>query len=304
MLTFAGGHSSQLMLNLLMLAVRALSIALSFWTGSVMRPRHTNCSNRFCIVCLRIVSLRIFVLTLSALCAVPSEGRPPAAGTQAPQSIGSISSTGSVSINGLPAPADATIFSGDTVRTTETGTAAISISGKGAIKLAPNTEMSFAPDPRYTGELRAGMVVLNSFGGATDISVRTGTYVVAPVMQAQQSASKIERQADGSFTISCLDGSVGLIPLEGATGRVLQSGQSIKVLPSGQFEQVPRGAEAPATAPPESPSPGTPAPPPVHANNKKDTYILLGVAGGGAVIIAAALAGRGHGNSSVSPSTP
>ena len=269
-----------------------------------MRPRPTNCSNRFCNISLRIISLHIFVLTLSALCAVSSEGRAPAARTQAPQSIGSISSTGSVSINGVPAPADATIFSGDTVRTSETGTAAISISGKGAIKLAPNTEMSFAPDPRYTGELRTGMVVMNSFGGTTDISVRAGAYVVAPVIQALQSASKIERQADGSFTISCLDGSVGLIPLEGATGRVLQSGQSVKLLPSGQFEQVPKGAEAPATAPPETPSPSTPAPPPVHANSNKNAYILLGLAGGGAAIIAAAVAGHGHGSSSVSPSTP
>lgn len=266
-----------------------------------MLPRYSNCSKRFCTI-----SLQVLLLTWSALCAVSSEARPPAAAarTQAPQSIGSISSTGSVSINGVPAPADATIFSGDTVRTDDTGTAAISISGKGAMKLAPNTEMSFAADPRYTGELRTGMVVMNSFGGTTDISVRAGTYVVAPVMQAQQSASKIERQADGSFTISCLDGSVGLIPLEGVTGRVLQPGQSVKLLPSGQFEQVPKGAEAPAPAPPEAPPPATPAPPPVHANSHKNTYILLGVAGGGAAIIAAAVAGHGHGSSSVSPSTP
>ena len=265
-----------------------------------MCPRHTNCSKRF-----YTISLRIVILTLLVLCAVSSEARAPAATrTQIPQSIGSITSTGSVSINGTPAPADATIFSGDTVRTGETGTAAISISGKGSMKLAPNTEMSFAPDPRYLGELRTGIVVMNSFGGTTDISIRAGTYVIAPVIQAQQSASKIERQADGSFAISCLDGSVGLIPLEGATGRVLQSGQSVKLLPSGQFEQIPPGAETPPGAPAESAPPATPTPPPVHASSKKNAYILLGVAGGGAAIIAAAVAGHGHGSSSVSPSTP
>src|SRR6266481_444802 len=137
-----------------------------------MCPRHTNFAKPFCAISLRIGSLRILVLTLVALCTVPSQARPPAAArkAQAPQSIGSITSTGSVSINGTPAPADATVFTGDVVTTGAPGTAAISISGKGSLKLAPNTEMSFAPDLRYTGELRTGIVVLNSFGAATDIS--------------------------------------------------------------------------------------------------------------------------------------
>jgi len=272
-----------------------------------MCPRRTDFSKPSCIISLRILSLRVLVLTCLALCAVSAHALPPGATRQAqtPQSIGSITSTGSVSINGVPAPADATIFTGDVVVTGAPGTATISLSGKGSLKLAPNTEMSFAADPRYTGELRTGIVVLNSFGGATDISVRAGTYVVAAVIQTQQSASKIERQADGTFTVSCLDGSVGLIPLEGATGRVLQSGQSARLLPSGQLEQVPQAAEAPAAAPPEAAPPAT-APPaaPVRGNSKKNEYILLGVAGGGAAIIAAALAGHGHGSSSVSPSTP
>src|SRR5256885_2463734 len=198
---------------------------------------------------------------------------------QAPQSIGSISSTESVSINGAPAPPDATIFPGDTVSTGANGTATVSISGKGAIKLASNSEISFAPDPRYTGELKAGTAVLNSFGGATDISVRAGTYVVAPVIQSQQSASKIERQTDGSFTISCLDGSVGLIPLEGATGRVLQSGQAVKLLVSGQLEAAVPGEATPGTPTETTP----PATPPVQAKSKKNEYIILGLAGPGPV---------------------
>jgi hypothetical protein len=229
---------------------------------------------------------------------------------QAPQALGSISAVGSVSVNGVPALPDATIFVGDTIRTSDSGAVSFSLSGKGAFKIAPNSEMSFLPDPRFTGELKSGMVVMNSFGGATDISVRVGNFVVAPVIQAQQSASRIERHSDGSFAIACLDGSVGLIPLEGATGRVLQSGESANILPSGELEQArvvptpeapPKATDTTTTATNTPP----PEPPPVHGNSsKKNEYILLGVAGAAAVGIAAGLAGRGHGSPSVSPSTP
>jgi hypothetical protein len=44
--------------------------------------------------------------------------------------------------------------------------------------------------------------------------------------------------------------------------------------------------------------------PPVQHNDKTKEYILIGVIAGGAVGIAAAVAGAGHGHSSVSPSTP
>jgi hypothetical protein len=281
---------------------RASAMAFGLYRrGSVMRPQLSKYSKWSCIHWRRVL-----MLALLAFCAVRSEaGSPPAERrAQAPQSIGSISSIGPVSINGAPASGEATIFAGDSVKTGATGTAVFSLSGKGSFKLAPNSDMSFAPDPRYSAELRAGTVIMTSFGGATDISVRAGSFVIAPVIQAQQSASKIERHADGSFTISCLDGSVGLIPLEGATGRVLQAGQLANLLPSGQLEAGP-SAEPTAATPVDTGPPQAPAPPvSVHGNSKKNEYILLGLAGGGAVIIAAALAGRGHGSSSISPSTP
>jgi len=244
--------------------------------------------------------------------ALPVQARTPnpAKQTQSPQAVGSLSSAGSVLVNGSPAPADVTIFSGDTVRTND-GTAAFSLSGKGSFKLAPNSEMSFQPDPRYSGELRSGIAMMNSFGGATDISLRAGNYVIAPVIQAQQSASKIERHADGSFTISCLDGSVGLIPLEGTTGRVLQSGESANILASGQLDQpqvpappTPTPVEETPAAAATKPVDQTAAPVPAKGSSKKNEYILLGLAGVAAVGAAAALAGSGHGSSSVSPSSP
>jgi hypothetical protein len=266
-------------------------------------------------------SVRVALLATGLLCAVPfMAGAPRAARKAQNQALGSMTTVGPVYINGVPAPADLTIFPGDTLKTAELGSAAFSISGKGSFKILSNSEIVFPPDPRYSAELKAGSVVMNSFNGATDVSLRVGNYVVAPVIEAQQSTSQVVRRADGSFTITCLEGSVGMIPLEGATGRVLQSGESVTILPSGELEIAKATGAAPGAAPTPTPTPATPpstteqpsttqpppeAPtPPVQHKDKTKEYILIGVIAGGAVGIAAGVAGAGHGHSSVSPSTP
>jgi hypothetical protein len=266
-------------------------------------------------------SMRVALLAVGLLGALPlMAGVPRAARKAQNQALGSVTTVGPVTVNGVPAPADSTIFPGDTLKTADLGSAAFSISGKGSFKLLSNSEIVFPPDPRYTAELKAGSVVMNSFNGATDVSLRVGNYVVAPVIQAQQSTSQVVRYADGSFTVTCLEGSVGLIPLEGATGRVLQSGESVNILPSGELDiaKVPGAAPTqtptPETTPSTTPSPAeqvsTKQPPPeapvpaVQHKDKTKQYILIGVVAGGAVGIAAGVAGAGHGKSAVSPSTP
>jgi hypothetical protein len=266
-------------------------------------------------------SMRVALLAAGLLGALPlMAGAPRAARKAQNQALGSVTTVGPVTVNGVPAPADLTIFPGDTLKTADLGSAAFSISGKGSFKLLSNSEIVFPPDPRYTAELKAGSVVMNSFNGATDVSLRVGNYVVAPVIQAQQSTSQVVRHADGSFTVTCLEGSVGLIPLEGATGRVLQSGESVNILPSGELDiaKVPGAAPTqtptPETTPSTTPSPAeqvsTKQPPPeapvpaVQHKDKTKQYILIGVVAGGAVGIAAGVAGAGHGKSAVSPSTP
>jgi hypothetical protein len=266
-------------------------------------------------------SMRVALLAAGLLCALPvMAGAPRAARKAQNQAVGSVTAVGSVFINGVPAPADLTIFPGDTLKTGDLGSAAFSLSGKGSFKILSNSEMVFPPDPRYSAELKAGSVVMNSFNGATDISLRVGNYVVAPVIESQQSTSQVVRNADGPFTVTCLEGSVGLIPLEGATGRVLQAGESVNILPSGELDVAkatgapPIKTPAPATAPENKPSPAEqastaqPPPeapvPPVQHKDKTKEYILIGVIAGGAVGIAAGVAGAGHGHSSVSPSTP
>jgi len=262
--------------------------------------------------------MRVALLAAGLLCALPLMAGAPRAPRKAQnQALGSMTTVGPVYINGVPAPADLTIFPGDTLKTADLGSAAFSISGKGSFKILSNSEMVFPPDPRYSAELKAGSVVMNSFNGATDVSLRVGNYVVAPVIEAQQSTSQVVRHADGSFTITCLEGSVGMIPLEGATGRVLQSGESINILPSGELEIAKVSGAAPTNTPatPETapsttqqasttqPPPEAPVPPVQHKDKTKE-YILIGVIAGGAVGIAAGVAGAGHGHSSVSPSTP
>ena len=262
-------------------------------------------------------SMRVALLAVGLLGALPlMAGAPRAARKAQNQALGSVTTVGPVTVNGVPAPADLTIFPGDTLKTADLGSAAFSISGKGSFKLLSNSEIVFPPDPRYTAELKAGSVVMNSFNGATDVSLRVGNYVVAPVIQAQQSTSQVVRHADGSFTVTCLEGSVGLIPLEGATGRVLQSGESVNILPSGELDiaKVPGAAPTQTPTPETTPSPAeqvsTKQPPPeapvpaVQHKDKTKQYILIGVVAGGAVGIAAGVAGAGHGKSAVSPSVP
>jgi hypothetical protein len=214
------------------------------------------------------------------------------------QPLGSLSAIGQVYVNDAPAPSESTVFPGDVVRTTESSAATFSMSGKGVFKIAPQTVVFFAGEPRYVAELRSGTVVMTSFAGATDITMKVSNFVVAPVVQAERSTTKIERESDGSYMITCVDGSVGLIPLQGTAGRVLGPGQSVVISSNGELNlgESPAGA-----APPTIPANTNP---PVQKSKRKE-WIILGLLGGGAAIGAAAAAASSSGGSKpVSPSSP
>ncbi|MGH9682779.1 MAG: hypothetical protein ACRD4S_04105 [Candidatus Acidiferrales bacterium] len=223
------------------------------------------------------------------------------------QVLGSLTATGPVYVNGSPAPPESTIFSGDVLSTADGASATFTISGKGSYKIGPLSQLAFTGDPQYVAELKLGTVVMSSFAGATEVTIRAGNFIVGPVIQTEKSASKIEREPDGSFTIVCLDGSVGLVPLEGTTGRVLQARQSVAILTNGELDLT---REATAQTPPAATAQTTTAPaqtapqpePTVQSNNRK--WLILALVGGGAAAGIAVAASSHGGAPPVSPSAP
>jgi len=61
--------------------------------------------------------------------------------SQEHQALGSLSSVGQVTVNNSPAPADATIFSGDTIRTGANGTATLMSSVEGSFQIGPEARL-------------------------------------------------------------------------------------------------------------------------------------------------------------------
>jgi len=228
----------------------------------------------------------------------------PRAQNQAPRPMGSLTASGPVTLNGAAAPPGATVFAGDILATGEAGTATFALSGKGALKLAPQSQIVVSEGPQYIAELKAGTLVMNSFQGATDVVLRAGNYLVGPVIQGEPSVSEIGRDAGGSFQIPCVEGNIAVLPMDGASGRFLQAGQSVTISPQGELL-----ARAPQPPQPQPPPPSQPAPetkPEAKAAKSNNSWIILGLAGGGAAAAIAALAGHhgAGGGTPVSPSVP
>ena len=240
----------------------------------------------------------IYVLALQlVLFPALADGRA-ASQEQGKQPLGSLSSVGQVYVSNSVAPAESTIFTGDTLRTDEMATATFTISGKGSFEIASRSQLVFAGSQQYVAELKSGIVVMSSLSGPSGINLRIGNFVAVAVNQEEQSTSKIEGAADGSFLISCSEGSVGIVPLEGPpNGTFLQAGQSVRISPQGEFSAAPAVASTTTTTSPTQPFPSA-------KKNSHTGWIILGVVAAGAVGGGAALAGHGSSSQTVSPSAP
>src|SRR5438552_6211870 len=187
-----------------------------------------------------LVALLLLLLAVTRARALPQE--------QERETLGSLTSIGEVYVNDSPAPAEITIFSGDRVRTGETGSATFNMSGKGSLKLSPRSQVLFSGKYEYTAELEAGAVVMNSVSGPNGFTLRIGNDVVVASTKERQALASIDRAPDGSFLVTCSEGPVGVLTLLGASGQFLQVGQSVSVAPNGELFPVEQQASTSAAA--------------------------------------------------------
>lgn len=259
-------------------------------SASPHAPKQSSFSG-FRLPLVFLLALQFVLLPALARAASPSNK------SQDKEALGSLSSVGEVYVNDAPAPAESTIFSGDVLRTSDSGTATFATSGRGSFKITSRSQLVFTGSTQYTAELKSGTVVMSSLSGPAGINLRAGNYVVVAVTQGDQSTSRIDSGGDGSFLVTCVEGSVGVLPLDGPNGLFLQFGQSITITPQGELTEA--KAKAPVPPPSTPPQPSTPG------NVQKKSYtgwIILAAAGAGGVGAVAALAG--HKGNAVSPATP
>ncbi len=233
-------------------------------------------------VAVGLINLNLLLLLSYAL-PIPNYGR----GSQQEQSrepLGSLTGVGEVYLNDSPVPGESTIFSGDRIRTAKTGAATFAMSGKGTLKISPQSQVLFSGNYQFAAELEAGTIVLNTIAGPNGLTLRIGNYVVVSYSRKQSAALQITRAPDGSVAVSCLDGTAGVLTLEGKVGQFLQAGQSMSVSASSDLSRY--------SAPTKKSGPN------VHTG-----WLLLGFAGAGTAA-ASALLIHGGAARSISPSAP
>ncbi len=237
-----------------------------------------------------IARVLIILLSLQLLWVDPSL----ASQIPAREPLGSLSATGEVYLNGARVSGEVTLFVGDSLRTGADGAASVTVSGRGMLIVAKQTEVSFASEPRYFAELRHGAVGFRSLVGARNFALRIGCFIVVPVTDTEVAAD-IERAPDGTTRVNCTKGSLGMVSVEGPESIFLHPGEVANISPECRLSTT---ALVPG-APPAGAPPAAPAPQGISHKG----LIILGVAAGGAAAAAAALATRG-GKAAVSPSTP
>jgi hypothetical protein len=191
-----------------------------------------------------------------------------------------LTSVGEVYVNNDPAPKESTIFSGDRIRTGEAGAASFVMSGKGTLKIAPQSQIVLSGSDQFAAELEAGKIALNTISGPNGLSLRVGDYVVVPYSQKQSTTLEVTRAPNGAVVVYCIGGTAGVLTLEGQVGQYLQSGQAMTF------------TEGSSLLPTKKSGIGS------HPG-----WLLGGLAGAGAAAAIAFLA-RGNTGQSISPSVP
>lgn len=228
--------------------------------------------------------------SLPALASTASTSRQQAPQSPKRQPLGSLSSSGEVYVNDKPVPVESTVFVGDIIRTGDNSTAVFTMTGNGTLKIGARTQVALPGEPQFVAELETGTAVLDSLSGPSGIKLRAGGVVVVPAVRSRVTSAKIERQADGTFLVTCLGGDISTLALQGTAGRLLEAGQAVSASPSGQMlVQKESGGRSLGS--------GVPG-----ALKGKSGWTMLALGGGGAGVAALVL---GHGGKApVSPSGP
>jgi hypothetical protein len=237
------------------------------------------------------ISLAGAVVLFSALTLLPhadAQQQEPAQRTP----LGSLSATGTVQVNGSTAPAQSTIFAGDSLNTDPGGTATLTVAGRGTIKLYPQSEMAFNGNSGYVAELVHGTAVVNTLVAASGVALRVGDYVVGAAPGGANAAAMVRLQADGTGLVYCIAGTVQVVALQGDTSVSLAVGQSTSISTAGEAIT--------AQASPSSPFPNGEVRRPTKHHRWR--LIILGLVGGTAVATAVAFT-RG-GGAAISTSLP
>ena len=247
--------------------------------------------------CSRLFFLRLFQLLAISFFVFPAVSRAqvaPAEGQRDP--LGSLTSVGEVFLNDLRAPAEVTVFSGDKVRTGESGSATFNMSGKGSLKIFPRSEVVFSAKYEYTAEFGSGSVLMSSVSGPNGFTMRIGNNVVVPSFKEHTASASIEKGPDGSFVVKCTDGAMGVLALQGSSGEFIQVGQSVGVAPTGALFAVAQPGATPGKTTFSARSSNKPS-------HSLANWAYVGLGGAGAAVAALALSHSG-GKQSISPSSP
>jgi len=234
-----------------------------------------------------MLTLQVSVLTTSADSASVSQEQ-----TQSTkrQPLGSLTATGEVYVNDKVAPAESTVFVGDTIRTGEASTAIFTMTGNGTLKIGAQSQVVISGDPQVATELQSGTAVIDSISGPSGIKLRVGNFAVVPAVRSRVTSAKIEAQPGRTFQVTCLTGDISALPLQGGSGQLLEAGQSVSISPGrGLVAQKQSGLKLSGSSHTE-------------ALKGRTGWTLFGLAGAGAG--AAALALTHGGGTPVSPSTP
>jgi len=185
-----------------------------------------------------------------------------------------------------------TIFPGDTVRTAENGAAVFNAPGIGGLTLESQTEVSFGTGQRVA-TLKQGTVDIRTFQARANLDVQFGKFALFTSSSDSEVAAVLTVGPNGAARVDCRAGSIGITELQGPQAVVLRPGESVTIAADGTMH----------IAEPAAPAPGRSTTAPT-ARNLRGLYIILGIAGAGAVTGAVLALSKKSSNPPLSPSTP